>query len=527
MRVRQLMLVTGLCLSVLAQGAEKKKAPPTLKDLQKRQVEIRRDLPSDTNAARAMENYRNFLNLQNSDPALRAEALRRLGDLSLETGELERMTTEATQVDVGGAEAIKLYSQLLAAHPNHSRNDQVLYQLARAYETTGQPEKALATLDQIVQRYPQSPQITEVQFRRGELLFSARRFREAEQAYAEVTRRGSGEFYQQALYKQGWALFKQNLNDESLAAFARLLDVKLLDARSPRGFRALEDLPRADREIVDDSLRAMSVMFSYEEGTAPLGRFVDGIGSPPYSPLLYARLGDLYVEKQRYQDAATTYRAFVAREPNNEYSPTLTTQAIEAYRKGGFAQLVLDGKREYVENYNFGSSFWQGRDRASYPQIAGELKTHLTDLAAYHHAEAQKHKRADDYTQAARWYRLQLASFPQDADSAQINFRLADVLFEGGRFAEAVDEYERSAYAYPTGPDSARAAYAALNAYQKQEALLPAAQKAAWKTRATESGVKFAQSFPLHPDSSGVLTRATEELYQAKNLPRAIEVSNM
>ena len=42
--------------------------------------------------------------------------------------------------------------------PTTPRNDQVLYQLARAYETTGQPEPALATLDRIVQKYPQSPQ---------------------------------------------------------------------------------------------------------------------------------------------------------------------------------------------------------------------------------------------------------------------------------------------------------------------------------------------------------------------------------
>ena len=42
-------------------------------------------------------------------------------------------------------------------------------------------------------------------------------------------------------------------------------------------------------------------------------------------------------------------------------------QAIEAYRKGGFSQLVLDGKREYVERYNFAAAFWQGRQRAQYP----------------------------------------------------------------------------------------------------------------------------------------------------------------
>jgi tetratricopeptide (TPR) repeat protein len=529
-RLAACLLALSAGFTLTAQGAESSKNA-TLKDLQKRKVEIRKDSPSDSksdsNAAKAMDNYRRFLELQKTDPKLQAEAMRRLGDLSLESGELERLESEAGRVDLGGAEAIRLYTLLLKAHPDYPRNDQVLYQLARAYETTGQPEQALATLDQIVRRYPQSGQMAEVHFRRGELLFSAMKYREAEQAYAEVTRRGSGEFYQQGLYKQGWALFKQNLNDESLPVFAKLLDVKLRDARAAGGFRQPATLARADREIVDDTLRVMSVMFSYEEGIEPLNKFVDRIGSPPYSALLYSRLGDLYVEKQRYQDGAAAYRAFVAREPHNEYSPTLSTQAIEAYRKGGFAQLVLDGKREYVENYNLGTAFWQGRDKSRYPQIVAELKTHLTDLAAYHHSEAQKHKRAEDYAQAARWYRLQLASFPQDPESAQINFRLADVLYEGGQFGAAVDEYERSAYAYPVGPDSAKAGYAALSAYQKQEALLPEAERAAWHTRFTESGVKFAQTFPEHPDGNGVLTRATEDLYKAKNLPRAIEVAGI
>ncbi|MGC4028391.1 MAG: tetratricopeptide repeat protein [Steroidobacteraceae bacterium] len=502
-------------------------APRTLKDLPKRSVEIRKDVGGEGNAGRAMENYRRFLELQRTDPKLRAEALRRLGDLSLEGGELERLESEVTRVDMGGAEAIRLYSLLLQAHPDYPRNDQVMYQLARAYETTGQPEQALATLDEIVRRYPASRDIAEVQFRRGELLFSFQRYRDAESAYAEVTRRGPGEFYQQGLYKQGWSLFKQSLQEESLLVFSRLLDLKLNDAASKTGFRALDTLPRADRELVDDTLRVMSVTFSDLDGVAPLNRFMDSVGRPAYAPLLYGRLGDLYVEKQRYQDAATAYRAFVARDPNNELAPTLSTQAIEAYRKGGFAQLVLEGKREYVETYNLGSPFWQGRSREDYPQIVAQIKTHLTDLAAYYHAEAQKSKKSEDFVQAARWYRLQLASFPDDADAAQVNYRLADVLFEGGQFSEAVTEYERSAYAYPVGPDSARAGYAALDAYAKQEALLPAAEKAAWKRRAIESGVRFGQTFPEHPDAAGVLTRATQDLYAAKDLPRAIEVAGI
>ncbi len=81
--------------------------------------------------------------------------------------------------------------------------------------------------------------------------------------------------------------------------------------------------------------------------------------------------------------------------------------------------------------------------------------------------------------------------------------------------------------AIAAGPDSAKAAYAALSAYQKQEPLLAAADRPAWKLRSIESGVKFAQTFPAHPDGAGVLTRAAQDLYAAKNLPRAIEVANL
>ncbi len=185
----------------------------------------------------------------------------------------------------------------------------------------------------------------------------------------------------------------------------------------------------------------MSLTFSYGDGISPLNAFVTKQGNPPYTALLYSRLGDLYVEKQRYQDAANTYRAFVAHSPYDEASPLLVTQSIEAYRKGGFPQLVLDGKREYVQNYNFSTAFWLQRKRDDYPQVVAELKTHLTDLAAYHHAQAQKGGSASDkaanYTQAAQWYRLELQSFPQDADAPQVNFHLADALYESGDFAGA------------------------------------------------------------------------------------------
>src|SRR5947199_3932837 len=264
----------ALALALLAgtSAASAQSAPtarqPTIGDLASRKVEVHRDTMVNANVSRAMENYRRFLELQNTDPKLRAEALRRLGDLNLDAGEMQRLEQEVTAVDLQGAEAIKLYTTLLKAFPDYARNDQVIYQLARAYETTGQSGQALGTLDRIVQRHPQSPQLDEVQFRRGELLFSDKRYADAERAYAAVIGRGAGSaFFQQSLYKRGWSLFKQSLTTESLPSFGGVLDQELGTGARGR-VKPLESLKRADRELVEDTLRVMSITFSYNDGAA-------------------------------------------------------------------------------------------------------------------------------------------------------------------------------------------------------------------------------------------------------------------
>ena len=515
--------LAGLALAP-AVRAQSPSPPATIGDLTKHRVQVQKDTPASASATKAMENYRRFLELQNTDPKLRAEAMRRLGDLNLDAGELERLEQEVTQVDLQGAEAIKLYTTLLKAYPEYPRNDQVLYQLARAYETTGQPDQALATLDRIVAQYPQTPHLDEVQFRRGELLFSNKRYAEAEKAYAAVIGRGgTSAFYQQSLYKHGWSLFKQSQTLESLPSFGGVLDREL--GTNPGKPVKLESLKRGDRELVEDTLRVMSIAFSYNDGAASLEQYVKEHGERPYTWLLYQRLGDLYVEKQRYQDAATVYRAYVARDTYSDHAPDLDMAAIEAYGKGGFSQLVLDGKHEFVEHYNFDSPYWKTRSRADNPRVVAELKTNLKDVATYFHATAQKSKKVSDYEEAARWYRDYLKSFPGDADSAATNYLLADCLFESHQYADAAAEYERTAYDYPRNDKSAAAAHAALVSYQKGEEGLTGAAKDAWHGRETDAGVKFAETFPEHPESAVVLTHAAEDIFAAGDRARAITVS--
>ncbi|MFC4311325.1 tetratricopeptide repeat protein [Steroidobacter flavus] len=525
-KLRMLIALTlSSALAMPAFAAEQtapKPAPRTIRDLEKKEVKVNPDPPSDVKAQQAIEQYRRFLEMESQNEKMRAEAMRRLGDLQVEVDEDAR----GGEADFGGLgvdEAVTLYEGLLKSYPNYERNDVVMYQLARAYEAKAQPEKALVVLDKLVTTYPRSQWFVESQFRRGEILFSLGRYRDAENAYVAVTTPGADTgFFEQGLYKLGWSLFKQSRGEESVSAFLRMLDrVLVQDGR----LRARDSLSRPERELTDDALRAIAITYSDLDGPESLDAALVQRGDPPYAHQLYEALGNFYIEKERYQDAALAYEAFAKRRPDDRYAPSLQMRTIEAYAKGGFAQLVIEGKQSFVERYAFGSAFWRERSVADAPEVAAQLKANQKDLAEYYYALAQKDKKPENYAAAARWYRAMLDSFPQDPESPGNRFTLGEVLFESGRFAEAAKEYETAAYNYPAHPKAAAAGYAALVSYQKHEPTLQGQPKAVWHQQGIESALMFATSFPEHPESARVQTKADEDLFALNDFDRVIEVS--
>jgi len=522
MKARATLLALILAASHSADGGSPE---PTLKDLGAARVRPGEQVQPDPDRARQL--YRDLLEMGADDPRLQTEALRRLGDMEMELGDVLR--GEVPGAAAGAAEtrtAIELYSRLLDSHPDYDRADVVLYQLGRAWEAEGEPERALARLDQLVTRFPGSVHYVESQFRRGEILFSAQRWRESEQAYAAVISAGSGtEFFDQALYKHGWTLFKQSATEQSAQSFMVLLDRLLLTPDAPDGVRPLESLSRADRELVADTFRALSIQFAGLDGSKTLGEAVDAHGDPAYAWMLYDSLGGLMVEKERFTDAADAFHGFVRRSPVHSRAPQMQDRAIDAYLKGGFVDLAFEAKKEFVELYAFESPFWATRERASAPLVVAQLKSHLKDVAQYQYALAQSSGAAADYAAAAASYRQYLSSFPDDPELAASNFMLADLLFESSDYGQAKVEYERTAYDYPRHARSAEAGYAALVSYDKEETRLSGDAKADWHQASIESALRFAEAFPQHPEAGRVRLRAAQQLFNLGDYGRASMVA--
>jgi len=504
-------------------------ATGTIQDLSSREVQVDTAAPIDGSEAKAMESYRAFLDLASDDPALKAEAMRRLADLQLDTADAEQLQSNVQSLGVVGS-TIEMYQKLLQTYPNYPKNDLVLYQLARAYEADGRIDESLATLDRLIAKYPRTTHLEEAQFRRGETLFVMKRYRDAERAYARVLEKGaSSGYYEQALYKHGWSLFKQQQYDDSLASFFGLLDRQLGTDNDATGDRdpavVYGAMGRAQQELIDDTFRVLSIGFSYLDGPKAVSQYFKRHGARPYAFLAYTSLGDLYLDQQRYQDAADAYHAFVELDPYHAKAPLLQVEVIEAFKKGGYADLVLEGKENFVTTYGPGSPYWTRYTFEQQPEVVGHLKSNVTDLASYHHAEAQKTHEQAEYTAAARWYRTYLQSFPDDENAAETNFLLAEVLFESGNFRDAAVEYERTAYAYAFHAHGGEAGYAALLAYAKQEEVLKGAEKAEWHKKGIESALRFVDSYPMHEQAASVQTDAAEKLYALGEFARARDVA--
>ncbi len=518
-----LILVTALFVSPADARVKEKE---TIKSLEKKTVEVRPGKIILDSSELARQGYRDFLDLVSDDPELRAEAMRRLGDLELDASEADQLADNIDALDTDGFDnAVDLYQRLLEAYPDYRRNDTVLYQLARAYEVGGRTDEALVVLNDLVRNYPETELIDEVQFRRGEMLFLRKDYNDAEMAYQDVVKYGDeSRFYEQSLYKLGWSQFKLAWHEDSLTPFFELLDRKIAGVDIGDGEERLGSLKRAERELIEDTFRVLSISFSYMQGAQSIDEFLARRDMPTYGYVIYDNLGDLYLEQERFQDAAQTYEAFVGQDPYHPKAPVLQVQVIEAYKQGGFPSLVLEGKKDFVERYGMDGDFWVRNPRAENEAVAGHLKANLTDLAQYYHAEAQKDGKKSDYREAANWYRKFLAYFPGEADTANTNFLLAEILFESEDFGDATVEYERTAYGYPFHEKSAEAGYAAILAYREHEKSLSGVAKDEWHQAYLDSGLKFADTYPQHPESGAVLTTVAEDLFQQNQFDLAVAV---
>jgi tetratricopeptide (TPR) repeat protein len=427
--------------------------------------------------------------------------------------------------NANAAQAIKLYRKLLEKYPLYERNDQVLYQMSRAYEELGQVEAAMEVMNRFVSTYPDSRYMDEIQFRRAEYFFTRKKFLDAEDAYSSIVNIGSASsYYELALYKLGWAYYKQELYEEALNRYIALLDYKVRI-----GYDFDQHYDQTESKRVEDTYRVISLSFSNLGGAEAVVDYFNRYGGREYEDKVYSNLGEFYLSKRRYSDAAESYQAFVGLYPFHEIAPHFNMRVIDIYKQGGFSRLVVEAKKAFAKTYALNADYWRHFAIDSRPDVVGFLKTNLKDLANHYHALYQDKRFAKEkganYLEALSWYRAYLASFPKEDESPAINYQMAELMLENKDFGEAATAYENTAYGYPQHEKASAAGYAAVFAHREHLKVVVQAGREEVRQQIIRSSLRFADTYPAHEKVPVVLGAAADDLYGMKNYALAVKTA--
>jgi tetratricopeptide (TPR) repeat protein len=309
----------------------------------------------------AMQGYRRFLE-QTKETAMTPEAMRRLADLQLEKQfgirndgatpkamaapakaavdatpsktaavpgaresdeDFERRTTTA-----GGAS----WAEAATAVPDAEgpeRGYRALRQAARRVpelqgqrpdplpegarlDELGRTEEAIATMERLIKANPSSCTSTRSSTAAASTSSCAAASRTPRRVRAVIGLGARSSYYELSLYKLGWTLYKQDDYEGALHRYMALLDYKVSIGYD---FDATHE--EDDERRVADTFRVISLSFVNLGGGPPtLAAYFARFGNRAYEDRIYANLGEHYLEKLRYDDAANTLKAFVALYPS-------------------------------------------------------------------------------------------------------------------------------------------------------------------------------------------------------------------
>ncbi|MBV1906701.1 MAG: tetratricopeptide repeat protein [Pseudomonadales bacterium] len=465
------------------------------------------------------------------DPGENQSVGKRLADLEMEIGE---------DNDISGltdpySSAINLYESLLDTS-SAEQLDRVLYQLARAYDLTGQSGEARQYIDRLINEYPDSIYSVEAHFRRAEMLFSRAEYRQAAVDYKYVMEYGEqSRFARNSLYMLGWSQFKVSELDDALASFFALLEQILGSKGSedptgyngPGGSKDSEAQTPPDGELLKDTMRVVVHTLSYLDGAETLAYHMSERGKPEWQYLVYRQLAKDYRDKERFLDSVATLQTFIDHNALDARSPQIHQFMIETLIDADFPSEVLPKKKEFVARYGIRSEFWGIHGHTIVGSYSKALESYLSELAQVEHASAQESQDAAAFLKAADWYEQFIETFPEHSELANYLFLSAEAYTDAERPMQAVVAYQRVVREFPDNDNAAEAGYAAVVALE--QILSAGVQQDSgmdWQRVKIDAQIEFAMMFPNDVRASSVQADAADTLFSLAQYPEAIKLAS-
>ncbi|MGB2742377.1 MAG: tetratricopeptide repeat protein [Cognaticolwellia sp.] len=440
--------------------------------------------------AKLADIYQVMLTLE-PDANVRAQVNYRLVELDAEYFEefgLTELDNDTSKILL--AKLIADYQTLLQRYPTRIENENIYYQLAKAYDLQGKLLQSLTTTQQLLRLYPDTQHLAELAFRQAEIHYSLQEYDQALAAYQRVLVADNNEKYRlNSLYMSGWSLFKANLLVKADQQFIGVLfelineqaEIKALQDRIVAKYQPLDEsqsgpasdfskLSQSKQSLAVDTLRILTISLSQQQQVDSLIALLDNFQQGENASdaivgvehVLFEELALFLLEKKLEHDAILTYQAYIERDPDSFWSARFSTALIALAKKQGDHPKVRQLQQSYVEQFGLNNKFWQQASASEQQEVLPLLLQFSEQHSRRLYAQAQDIKKPDDRVQAfsgaANWLNTYLTiaklaqeNFQDDFTALAIDlladeFLFADASFEAQHYQQALKSYQLIAY---------------------------------------------------------------------------------
>lgn len=530
--LKQSLLCTAVASLMLCGCSSQPQQTGTLSDLDKSVKPSRTE--SKPTASRSKEEikqaYYDYMKDADQNDKLRVGAVTRIAELELALDEYPKSTPGDGPVVLDDPayekrvrNTITLLNDTLNKFPDAAGNDHLLYQLAKAYDQVGEAEKAVAALEQMVQRYPDTLYFVEAKFRIGENAFVKGHYLDAEMAYSDVIdARNQEAFQEKALFKRGWARYKQEMYEEAL-------DDYYLAVHQHR-FLPESQLNKADQELFSEYFRAIGLAFIYLGGHSAVQDYFANRDASDYVYQTYKTVAELQLKQERYSDAVASYEGFVKNHPYDANVIRAGLAVIKIWKDKQFFSQYSEAFAGFYARYEPGSQFWRNPrvkvSDADKKLAIATIRENIVLLAGQDHSRYRSTKRAQFFESAKTWYDRYLKDYSSYARQDKIYQLYAELLSQAQNDERALHYYELAAFDGDIILDK-DSAYAAVFLTDKLQRQASESRKQLLLDKHLSYAQRYAQLYPGDRQATLIVKNAVQLAFKAGMREQVTGLANL
>jgi TolA-binding protein len=282
-------------------------------------------------------------------------------------------------------------------------------------------------------------------------------------AYTKALEDPTSTFYDLALYKLAWSYWRNGNYTDAIANFIQVIEYSDKKA-AETGKSGSELRPEAIQYIALSLWETDWDGDNTPDAVSGFDRLKDPTIIPqdrPWTPEVYAWLGDVYMDDNANLKAIEVFEETLKRWPNASEAPDIIVKIAKAYQREKMEKEVIETRARLAE-YGKDSTWWNANmDKPELQEkalIAAEDA--LKQTAIHHHEVAQSlkttaktktnpdeqnelYQRAvEEYNLAATAYQKYLEAYPNSPDAYEMHFFLAETYFWSKQYEKSIPVYE-------------------------------------------------------------------------------------